>query len=376
MNVLIRVDASFEIGTGHVMRCLVLAEALREKGGHCRFVCRTHPGHLIDRIRQRGYEVHVLPHRAGWQPTENTPVHIAWLGADWITDAEETKVGAGETAPDWLIVDHYAIDARWENALRASVRRILVIDDLADRPHDCDLLLDQNWFGDATPRRYPGLVPEGCRLFLGPRYALLHPDYAAWRKKLRERNGAVRRVLVFMGGGDPGNLTAKALLALSSDEFDSLEIEVVLGPNHHDPAGIAELAARRANTRVVRDLPSLAAPMAWADLMIGGGGTVTWERMCLGLPAIVISLAANQTPIQRTLAEEGLVFFLGRQDQVEAEHIAAALRNCLAKPGLLRAMSAKAMQMTEGAGSEIVSRYLHGECVGDVGERDAASAPC
>lgn len=358
MNILIRADASRVIGTGHVMRCLTLAEALRKRGAHCRFVTRAHPGHLIDRIRQQGFEVHALPHREDWQTAAAHPAHAAWLGAEWATDAEETKLGAGGAALDWLIVDHYAIDARWETALRACARRILVIDDLADRPHACDVLLDQNWFGENTEWRYQGLVPEGCRLFLGPRYALLHPDYAVARKQLCPRDGTVRRVLVFMGGSDPANMTAKALQALSLPELTSLEVAVVLGPNHPDPAGIARLASNRGNARIVQNLPSLAAAMAWADLMIGGGGTITWERACLGLPAITVSLADNQTPIQMALERDEMVFFLGSGERVEAAHIASVLRDCLAQPERLRTMSMRALRLTEGLGAEIVCEDL------------------
>ncbi|MFN3883357.1 MAG: UDP-2,4-diacetamido-2,4,6-trideoxy-beta-L-altropyranose hydrolase [Rhodocyclaceae bacterium] len=358
MNVLIRADASIEIGTGHVMRCLTLAEALRAHEANCRFVCRAHPGHLIENIRHRGFEAHVLPHHPDWRASATNPAHAAWLGADWQMDVEETRLGAGDTALDWLIVDHYAIDERWEAALRPCARRILVIDDLADRRHDCDALLDQNWFGDVRQSHYRGLVPEGCRLFLGPRHALLHPDYATWRKKLRQRDGSVRRVLVFMGGSDPANLTAKALWALSEAELASLEVEVVLGPNHPDPDGIARLAAERGNARVVSNLSSLAAPMAWADLMIGGGGAVSWERACLGLPAITISLAANQTPIQEALAQDDVVIFLGSGEMVEAARIAAALRECMAHPEHLRAMSKRALRLTEGLGAEMLAEHL------------------
>lgn len=372
MNVLFRTDASIVIGTGHVMRCLTLADALRAREANCRFVCRAHPGHLIEKIRQRGFDVHVLPYHPDWQASAANPAHAGWLGTDWQTDVEETRFGAGDTAPDWLVIDHYALDVRWETAMRSFARRILVIDDLADRPHACDALLDQNWFGEDAQWRYQGLVPEGCRLFLGPRHALLHPDFAAWRNELDPRDGTVRRVLVFMGGSDPHDLTAQALLALSREEFASLEVEVVLGPNHPDPEGITRLTAHRPLTRLERDLPSLAASMAWADLMIGGGGVVSWERACLGLPAITVSLADNQTPIQQALAEEGVVLFLGSHERIESGQIAAALRELMSHPERVRAMSERALGMTEGKGAVIVSRYLTDDGADGEGGDDVA----
>jgi len=356
--VVFRCDASLTIGTGHVMRCLTLAEALREAGAQCRFVCRAHPGHLTTLIRQRGFAVSELPWEAGWQCTETVPAHAAWLGADWCSDAELTRLGAGDPAPDWLIVDHYALDARWESALRGWAKRIMVIDDLADRPHDCDLLLDQNWHGAQTALRYRGRVPDACQCLLGPQYALLQPEYAAWREKLPPRDGRVRRVLVFLGGSDPANVTARACDALMTEEFAHLEVEIVAGRNHPDLQGLASLATRRPHTTFFQGLPSLAEAMARADLMISGGGATTWERMCLGLPALVVSLADNQTATSQALAAAGFQTFLGAAAEVSAATIAAALHDALAHPERLRAQSRRAIDLVDGLGADRVCRRI------------------
>lgn len=148
MRVAFRVDFSLDIGTGHVMRCLTLAEALRNDGMGSRFLSRRHPGHLIETIRGRGFPVEVLLDLTAAQeatfPVELRPVHAAWLGTDWASDARQSRAVLAGSAVDWLIVDHYALDARWERGLRGCCRRLMIIDDLADREHDCDLLLDQN----------------------------------------------------------------------------------------------------------------------------------------------------------------------------------------------------------------------------------------
>jgi UDP-2,4-diacetamido-2,4,6-trideoxy-beta-L-altropyranose hydrolase len=360
LQVVFRCDASLTIGTGHVMRCRTLAEALREAGAQCRFVCRAHPGHLIALIRQRGFAVSELRWEVGWQCAEDTPPHAAWLGADWRVDVEETILAAGETAPDWLIVDHYALDARWESALRGWAKRIMVIDDLADRPHDCDLLLDQNWHGAQTALRYRGRVPAACRCLLGPQYALLQPEYAALREKLPPRDGRVRRVLVFFGGSDPANITARACDALMAEEFAHLEVEIVAGRNHPDPEGLAVQAARRPRTRFSQSLPTLAEAMARADLMISGGGATTWERMCLGLPALVVSLADNQTAVSQALAKAGFQTYLGEAADVTTDVIAAALRDALDHPERLQAQSVRARELTDGQSVARACRYLLG----------------
>lgn len=361
MNVLFRCDASVIIGTGHVMRCLTLAAALRNAGVQCRFVCRAHPGNLIETIRQRGFAVAELPWQAGWQCSDTAPRHAAWLGADWRSDAEQTQAAAAGTAPDWLIVDHYALDARWESLMRGWARRIMVIDDLADRPHDCDLLLDQNWHGAQTASRYAGLVSAECTHLLGPRYALLQPEYAALRAQMPQRDGKVRRVLVFFGGSDPANLTARALEALMADAFAHLQVEIVAGRNHPDPQGLAAGAARRPRTSFAQALPTLVEAMARADLMISGGGATTWERMCLGLPALVVSLAENQTATSAALAEAGYQTYLGTAEHVTAQTFTAALHDALAHPERLRTQSSRARELVDGRGVARVCRYLSEE---------------
>jgi UDP-2,4-diacetamido-2,4,6-trideoxy-beta-L-altropyranose hydrolase len=177
MFVIFRVDSSNAIGSGHVMRCLTLADALREKGCTCQFVCRNHLGKLSALIQEKGYRVTLLPLQEF--QVEAYPRHVAWVGADWRTDAKETGalIATLETPPDWLVVDHYGLDARWETSLRPGVGRIFVMDDLVDRQHDCDLLLDQNLVANRASR-YVGKVPKHAGLMLGPEYALLQPQYA------------------------------------------------------------------------------------------------------------------------------------------------------------------------------------------------------
>jgi len=196
MRLVFRTDASLTIGSGHVMRCLTLAEALRTRGAQCFFVCREHPGNLLELIRKRGFEACALHLNtscaaAATVDAERPTAHAAWLGAHWRTDAAQTLAACGGSDVDWLIVDHYALDARWEAELRPACRKLMVIDDLADRNHDCDLLLDQNLVAESDAR-YQQRVPPGCTLLLGPRYALLQPLYRELRPQARLRPGPGR----------------------------------------------------------------------------------------------------------------------------------------------------------------------------------------
>lgn len=361
--VAIRVDASMTMGTGHVVRCLTLADMLRTRHVQCHFVCREHPGHMIDAIRQRGFEVIVLP--AGASDFQSTPAadvllpaHADWLASDWKVDAEQTSRAVEAVRADLLVVDHYAIDFRWENFLRSRVPSIMVIDDLADRKHACDFLLDQNWFGSDTQSRYQGLVPENCALMLGPGFALIKPEYAMLRSLMPPRDGEIRRVLVFMGGSDPADTTSKVMEALDQPGFEQLVVDLVLGLNHPDPEGLVRKMAARHATHVHRNLSSLAGWMARSDLMISAGGSTSWERMCLGLPAIVISIADNQTATSAAMAEAGYIDFLGGCADVGIDAIAGALRRCMESPSRLTKMSRMSQDLVLGTGVQRVCDLL------------------
>lgn len=324
MKVVFRTDGSTSMGQGHVMRCLTLANVLRERGAEINFVCREHPGHLCDLIAQRGVVVHRLP--LAEEGVNHLPGHAGWLGASWESDAEQTRhviQGLGGVA-DVLVVDHYAVDHRWETALRPSVAKILAIDDLADRIHDCDLLLDQNFFSDLSTR-YDGKVPSRCVTLLGPDYALLQPVYAELHSQIALRDGPVRRIFVFFGGADTENFTGLSVAAFQQLGRPDIHLDVVMTEKNYRYEGIEKAIEGWSNIRLHGPLPSLGPLMATADLAIGAGGATVWERLCLGLPSVVISLAENQKPVCADLACTGLIQYLGHKDQVTMEVLRDAL---------------------------------------------------
>lgn len=307
MNIVFRVDASIEIASGHLIRCLTLAEALRRRGAQCTFVCRDHEGQMGHRVRLAGFPLILLP-----APSEGASElgFDARLGSTQEMDADETRAATAFMTVDWLVVDHYSIGVQWESMLRDHARRILVIDDLEDRRHDCDVLLDQNTL-DTNSSPYESLVPVSCRILLGPRYALLAPDYARIRAtadRLRERSGSV---LVSFGGSDTQNLTGLALEALSAPDFADLTAEVVIGDNNPNLPALREQIALRANTNVHVAPSQLAHLMSRCDLSIGAGGTTAWERVCLRLPSVVVSMAENQLRVCESLTQTGLVEYAG-----------------------------------------------------------------
>jgi UDP-2,4-diacetamido-2,4,6-trideoxy-beta-L-altropyranose hydrolase len=312
MKIAFRADASLQMGSGHVMRCLTLADALKARGAQCHFVSRAHPGHLLEAIHQRGFKVNSLlaPATTAQEaikkvaPEESSspqqePAHAAWLGRTWQTDAQETAVILADLQPDWLVVDHYALDQRWEEVLAPHYRKLLVIDDLADRPHCCDLLLDQNL--GSEQEHYSLLVPAHCHVLTGPQYALLRPEFAALRPyslRRRQARPALRQLLITMGGVDQPNATGQVLQALKTCALPAdCRITVVMGLTAPWLQNVRELAAQMPwPTEVVVNVNDMARRMADSDLAIGAAGSTSWERCCLGLPALVVVLAENQKP--------------------------------------------------------------------------------
>ena len=356
MDVAIRVDASITIGTGHFMRCLTLADALVQRGARTRFVSRHLPEHLRALLPRRGHQFIALADATDSGRTDEL-AHAAWLGASQEDDARQSADALSDRIWDWLVVDHYALDARWESALREAAKKILAIDDIADRVHDCDLLLDQNCHADME-RRYAGKLPPPCRTLLGPRYALLREEFRRMRDSSRRRRAAVKRLLVCFGGIDATNCTGLAMDALA--DFGDFQVDVVIGAQHPCRADIeARCAARGYRCHV--ETGDMAALMAAADLALGAAGATSWERCCLGLPALTISLAANQDDVAQGLALSGASRHLGMLKTVDAELIKAAIRDFLQDGNKLADCSEAAYRQVDGHGTERVCTCMLGE---------------
>ncbi len=360
MQIVFRTDASLLIGNGHVMRCLALADRLRAGGAQCRFLSREHDGHLFDLVRQRRFEITALgPARTTFE-IDAQPVHATWLGTDWRTDADQTRDALRGEKADWLIVDHYALDARWETALRGSCERLMAIDDLADRDHVCDLLLDQT-FG-RRESDYLARVPASCRLLLGPHYALLRPEFGELREQAMRNRGAdtVNEILVTMGGVDRDDVSSLVLDALREAPLAAgARIRVVLGSTAPALAKVRALAATMPHaTEVLVDVADMARLIADADLGIGAAGGTSWERCALGLPAIVLAVADNQNSIARALGRAGAHWYAGRLSAGSKSALTTFVAHALQDPDARLAMSVAAAQMCDGRGASRVAQRL------------------
>jgi UDP-2,4-diacetamido-2,4,6-trideoxy-beta-L-altropyranose hydrolase len=354
VNIAFRVDASAQIGTGHFMRCLTLADALSRFKIGLRFVSRHMPRHFRDQLSARGYEFADIGGVGASGPAGGVD-HARWLGTSQAEDAAGAMRALSDRLWDWLVVDHYALDAEWESMLRPAVRHIACIDDIADRRHDCDLLLDQNHFSDMQIR-YGGKVPAHCQMLLGPRYALLRREFAQLHARAQPRNGAVKRVLVFFGGVDADDVTGIAVEALAGLRGSGVHVDVVIGKTHPAAPRLADQCVQHGFELHVQT-ERMAELMAAADLAVGAGGTAVWERCCLGLPALVVALAENQRRQIADAAREGLVYAPDVADGMApllARHVRALIEN-----GALRSViSRTGLQAVDGEGASRVARRM------------------
>jgi len=363
MRIAFRVDATNQIGSGHFMRCLTLADELKKHGVQVCFVSLNLPAHLNDMLVTKGMEYVTLSVDLAQGPS-NDLAHSYWLGTSQAQDGEATIQALADHLWDWIVVDHYALDERWENAVRGSAKQLMVIDDLADRRHDCDLLLDQNFYADMQTR-YSGKVPVHCQLMIGPRYALLREEFKKLRKQIKPHTGDVKKILVFFGGMDVDNYTSLAIEALASMN-SGLHVDVVIGAQHPYLGQIQDVCILHGYICHVQTT-RMAELMAEADLAIGAGGTAMWERCCLGLPAISLCVAENQRKQIVDAAEEGLLYApTGGKNLVNTIHHHTNV--LLENPALLKLISNSERKTVDGNG---VTRIVSAMTIGDIEIRQA-----
>lgn len=349
LKVAIRADASTALGFGHLARCLALADAVRARSGEVTLVWRQMPIHLGSWIHESGHKWIDLDGGRVFRPGEfagpEGPASDPWQDKD----ASDMVNALTSVDWDWLIVDHYSIDAHWERALRPLVGRVLVIDDMANRPHECDVLLDQS-LPDGS-QSYATLVPPACRVLAGPTYALVRDEFLRARAFSRPRDGDVNRVLIFMGGGDTNNFTEVAVRACIDAGFGRAQVDVAVGAGHAHVASIQALCAV-AGFAVHVQTSRMADLMVTADLAIGAAGSSSWERCSVGLPAIAIAVAENQRAVLQCLAARGAAVPL--EGSLDRGVLTDALLTARRNPARVRALSEAAWSLVDGCGADRV----------------------
>ncbi|WP_323011594.1 UDP-2,4-diacetamido-2,4,6-trideoxy-beta-L-altropyranose hydrolase [Castellaniella sp.] len=310
MKVFIRVDASIDIGTGHVMRCLVLADQLRARGAIVYFICRAHVGHMIDSIVAAGYQVFALPMQVGGSCNLDVD---SFLGESFHEDALSTAGFLRDETACWVVVDHHSIDWRWESLLKQEISgmKLMVIDGYANRSHVCDLLLDQTYSPEGLAR-WSKLVPSECRILAGPEYALLRPEFSVIQKITEDKKiKKMERFFVSFGGIDKPNATLAVVDMLSKLFGSTVVIDVLLGKENPHIAKIKHRYTDSASVKLHVQPDNVAVLMEQADLAITAGGTTVWELCALRVPMLIISIADNQVDLAKNMDLCGGAVYLG-----------------------------------------------------------------
>lgn len=367
MNVVFRCDASIQIGTGHVMRCLTLADELVRQGANCHFICREHEGNLIEFIAQKGHNTYKLnlKHQDSInKKNDEEPklFHSKWLGSTQEDDAKQVLDILSTIKPEWIVIDHYALDKYWEQKLRPHCDNILVIDDLADRKHDCDILLDQTFGRDKQD--YQNLVPDHCKILCGTTYALLRPEFSEWRQYSLERrkDSKLQHILINLGGVDKDNITSRILESLKQASLPkSCRITVVMGSTSPWLEAVTTKANQLLWSTIVKTgVSNMAELMSNSDLAIGAAGSTSWERCCLGLPTLMLVIADNQSDIAKNLESVNAVkILLDTQNltTIICHNISMFLKN----PKNLMLMSQSSADILDGKGVIRVANHISGQ---------------
>ena len=367
----IRVDASARMGTGHLKRCLALAQALQTAGAAVHFVVRPIDAVAAQVLGSTTWPVHWLsqpengpavepPAPDGALPAAypDEPPHAPWAGVNWVKDARETVAALQTQRPDWLVLDHYAFDARWHQAVTQALgSRLVVIDDTADRSVAADMLLDQNWHTDHRRKyagQHAGQVLTAPRWLCGPRFALLSSAYQSAPRHRTQPE--VRSIGIFMGGTDPGGISAQVLASCREAGFAG-EIEVATTSVNPQLADLQAACASAPPTTLLLDAPDLAGFFARHDVQIGAGGGATWERCCIGAPTIALALADNQHAVVPALAELGALraASLPSAALADAPPLTTVLTELLPDANARAALAERAAALVDGLGAQRVA---------------------
>jgi UDP-2,4-diacetamido-2,4,6-trideoxy-beta-L-altropyranose hydrolase len=343
-TLLLRADASAAIGSGHVMRCLALAQGWQSSGGQVVFAMAQSTTAIDQRLAEGKCRVLQIAAASGSSQ-----------------DCVAMRKIAIDESPSWIVLDGYALGSKYRQALEETGRRCLIVDDNGGiESFSCDLVLNQNLH--ASEDMYPERGPRP-RLLLGPRYALLRDEFVAYRGWSRRIPEKANRILITMGGSDPTHFTPRALSSLLGLRDREMEIRVAIGGSVEHASAVEQAAAPFGDrVKLLRDVRNMAEQMAWADLAIAGAGTTCWELCLLGLPAVLIAVASNQEPIARSLASAGAAVHAGIAGEIDCAVLVEDVEDILLSAAKRSAMARAARSLVDGWGRE---RVLDAMRVGD-----------
>lgn len=362
MKILFRADASVQQGTGHIMRCLVIADELRKRGHECIFLTQPFLPNFLAQIKDRQHRLVFF--KKNEMELVNDSVnneYLAWLGRPIIQDAMETLDVIKCERPDIIITDHYAINATWTSMVSCNEIKTVVIDDLANREHLCDVLIDQN-FGRA-PEQYKGLVSQKTKILAGAEYIFIKDDFRKKRKAAQKArlNRPPKRLNICMGGIDKDNVTYSVLETIRELNYlKNWGIDIVLRSASPHANTLREYVEnQKIDMQLHFDAENMASLFSKADLAIGAGGVTLWERCCMGLPTVLLTIADNQIPAALAMTKTGAVIYAGDIRKQHWENkLDEKLKTLAQDVDVIHKMSRNAFDVCDGTGIDKVCNII------------------
>ena len=344
-NIFIRVDSGSDVGLGHVMRCFALAEVIKNMNFNVYFISKGIEGNVIKNVENYGYKVFRIDSKA-----------IKSSKSHWKMDAVKTTkiIQRFKNEKNLLLVDNYELSNMWETWLKLVVDKIIVIDDFLNRSHNCDLFIDQNLHTGKIDRNKK--YSKNCKKLLGPKYALLRNEFAENRKNVKNRSGKINRILISFGGSDEKNQTLISLKAIKKLAEEKINVDVIVGEPNKNKTKIKKICSSMENLTYYQQPKNIAKIMKRADLAIGAGGIITWEKCCLGLPSIVSIVSKNQEDAVNAVSKKGCLINLGRAERLTSQDYLSAITNLNSKK--LIQMQKKCMKLVDGKGAERVAKQI------------------
>ena len=344
-NLFIRVDSGLDVGLGHVMRCFALAEFIKNMNFNVYFISKKIKGNISRNIENNGYRVFHLDSKL-----------IKSSKPNWKIDALKTSkiIQRFKNQKNLLLVDNYGLSEKWETTLKSIVDKIVVIDDFSNRSHNCNLFIDQNLH--TSKKKINKKIPKNCKKLLGPKYALLRKEFILSRKIVKKRSGKINRILISFGGSDEKNQTLKVLKAIKKLAKEKINVDVIVGEPNKNKIKIKKICSKIENSTYYQQTENIAKKMNKADLAIGAGGIITWEKCCLGLPSIVSIVSKNQEDAVNAVSKKGCLINLGRAERLTSQDYLSAITNLNSKK--LIQMQKKCMKLVDGKGAERVAKQI------------------
>jgi UDP-2,4-diacetamido-2,4,6-trideoxy-beta-L-altropyranose hydrolase len=334
-KIIFRADASSRMGTGHIMRCLSLAEHLQKAGGKAVFVMSETLPSLNTRLESKGVdflEIDVIP--GGFE------------------DAGQTAQIVKDLSASWIVLDGYHFNSLYQKKIKDSGLRLLVVDDIGSVDYYfADIVLNQNLYADksmyANKESYTSLL-------LGTCYVLLRPEFSKWSKWRRTFAKDNSNILVTLGGSDEKNFTGKVIEAIQEINSGKLDVVVIVPNNSHYEELESSIKKSKIHIQFKKNVENMSDLMAWADIAVSASGTSSWELAFMGLPTLCVAIADNQCQVVEALSKVGVSVNLGWYESVTSSKMAEEISELLFDVDRRTAMSKRGRNLVDGRGAERV----------------------